>query len=76
MYKLKIAQIREQKLCCASTDFVKIVQNFGVPLSKEEVQILCRTFRRDRDEGIIRFDNFLRVVYAAKTSNINSINGG
>ena len=60
-------QIFGCKGCVLSTHFVSIIQSFGVPLSKDEVKMLVRTFRRDRDESVVQYDDFLRLCYASKS---------
>ena len=54
------------KGCTPSVEFVRIVQENGVPLSKDDISMLVRTFKKDRDESIVHYDDFLRLVYAAK----------
>ena len=54
------------KGCTPSVEFVKIVQENGIPLSRDDIALLVKTFRKDRDESIVHYDDFLRLVYAAK----------
>lgn len=54
------------KGCTPSVEFVRIVQENGVPLSRNDITLLVKTFKKDRDESIVHYDDFLRLVYAAK----------
>lgn len=68
--EFKKLQIQSNKGCISAKDFSHILEFLEVPVSHEEVDKLKRLFKCDRDINITRYDEFLRVCFVAKPSNI------